>query len=440
MIRVQLIANDGKGVDYDQTLDTYLNDFVSNGFPFMETDDQIVVLSKLAGKNTKVFVLDGSNMDYDLGTHTVSGDLDTITIGTYGDSYNADGSFDTDGNDHITGYERTIVYSGLDAANGADTRGDFHEIVAELIYLGGMSARGTPTFDAVTTKGGQDVTGTNYADTYTGTDSGDIVDAMGGNDKIKGGGGNDELAGGGGNDTVKGGSGKDDITGDGGADRLEGGGGADTVDGGAGNDLIKGNGGNDDLTGGTGRDTVQGGGGKDTIDGGGDSDKLFGDAGKDQILGGGGNDTIDGGAGADNIKGGGGSDHLMGDRGSDTLKGGNGNDILDGGNGRDFLFGGRGNDTFDFTSTKAADRDKIEDFSKNDLISLVDIDANEGKKGNQSFDFIGDDKFSGTAGELQAREKGSHTIVSGDTDGNGKADFSIKVADFSGITESDFLL
>lgn len=441
MISVSLKAQDGKGVKYDAVLDSYLNDFVSAGYPYMETDDQIVILAEFAGADTKIFVLDGSDMGYDLATHTVSGSLDKITIGTLGGSYNAgDDSFDVDANDHITGYDQIVTYDGVKASNGSSTKGDFHELVAELMYLGGVGAGGTPTFLETIEKGGQNVTGTNFKDVFTGTDAGDRIKGYGGNDVLKGAGGNDTLIGDNGNDTLKGGGGKDHIIGGNGNDVLFGGGGIDTVSGGKDNDLLKGNGGNDFLYGDAGNDTLKGGGGKDWLSGGAGNDQLFGDAGKDTLNGGNGNDLLDGGAGADLLQGGAGVDILRGGKGSDVLQGGAGNDVLEGGAGRDFLTGGAGKDTFLFSATSDANRDKITDFAHQDTISLVRIDADETRAGNQAFDFIGSDGFSGEAGELRYREKGGNTLVLGDTDGDGKADFTIKLADFSGVVESDFIL
>jgi hypothetical protein len=82
------------------------------------------------------------------------------------------------------------------------------------------------------------------------------------------------------------------------------------------------------------------------------------------------------------------------------------------------------------------------DFSQaeHDTIGLSAIDANTTKGGNQRFTFVGDDEFSRRAGELRFLEKGSDTYVYGDVDGNGKADFSIRLDDVISLTAQDFLL
>jgi hypothetical protein len=101
------------------------------------------------------------------------------------------------------------------------------------------------------------------------------------------------------------------------------------------------------------------------------------------------------------------------------------------------MFGGEGRDTFDFNSVEEIDKDVIRDFSRKeqDEIDLFDIDAKENKDGNQKFKYVGDDKFSGKSGELQFKDG----QVKGDTDGDKKADFTIKV-DVDKLSEGDFVL
>ena len=129
---------------------------------------------------------------------------------------------------------------------------------------------------------------------------------------------------------------------------------------------------------------------------------------------------------------------LTGNAGANTLNGGAGNDRLTGGAGKDTLFGGAGEDVFDFDF--AADsgigglRDMIGGFERGlDAIDLFDIDASESKAGNQAFRWTDkrdlDDGFSGRAGELRFH----NGVLSGDTDGDGRADFQIKVQGHLGI-------
>ena len=134
---------------------------------------------------------------------------------------------------------------------------------------------------------------------------------------------------------------------------------------------------------------------------------------------------------------------LKGGAGTDDLAGGDGDDRLVGGAGKDTLVGGAGHDKFDFNapgeSVKGVKRDVISGFqeSDKDKIDLATIDANATISGNQVFHFIGGHAFHGVAGEL--RYAGG--IVSGDVDGNGIADFEIKVVGIAGAAYAqDFVL
>lgn len=277
-------------------------------------------------------------------------------------------------------------------------------------------------------------------DTIIGTPGIDALLGFAGNDTLNGGASNDTLNGGPGNDTASYAgtnaavtvslaiAGPQD-TGGAGIDTLVS---IENLTGGSGNDTLTGNTGKNTLNGGAGNDKLWGGDGKDTLLGGSGNDILFGEAD---------NDTLDGGSGNDKLYGGDGNDTLLGGKGNDTLKGEAGNDILTGGLGKDTLTGGSGRDYFDFNSVKdsvkGGNRDKITDFSRKqgDRIDLRDIDANTKKSGDQKFKFIGDDKFSKTAGELRFDKK----IVQGDTNGDGKADFEIHV-NVSKLAATDFFL
>lgn len=206
--------------------------------------------------------------------------------------------------------------------------------------------------------------------------------------------------------------------GDSGNDYLKGTSGKDTLKGGGGDDTLEGNRGNDKLYGGSGDDTIYGGNSGGMVNSG--NDKLFGQAGNDSLKGGDGNDTLDG--GADN----------------DSLFGGADNDVLIGGKGTDLLHGGAGHDIYVFKSvgeSKVGEgkRDIInadEQEFRLDKIDLRAIDANTKLEGNQDFKFIGTEDFSSTPGELRYWHTENRTIVEGDVNGNGLADFQIEITDF----------
>jgi parallel beta-helix repeat protein len=138
-----------------------------------------------------------------------------------------------------------------------------------------------------------------------------------------------------------------------------------------------------------------------------------------------------------------GDDQLAGLGGNDTLQGGAGNDTLVGGDGDDSLVGGAGADRF-FYRPEDLDADSIDiiaDFSsaQGDKISLVLVDANVNTTANDQFVFIGTDEFAGTAGELRYEVKNGAAWVTGDTDGDKVADFTIRLSKVKSILASDFL-
>jgi serralysin len=160
-----------------------------------------------------------------------------------------------------------------------------------------------------------------------------------------------------------------------------------------------------------------------------------------------GNDKLVGGNFADKLYGGDGQDTILGNGGEDFMYGGQSNDLLRGGLGQDNMWGGGGPDTFDFdalseTPTGAANRDIIRDFdhAELDIIDLATIDAKAGVFGNQAFTFIGSQAFHDVKGELHFLSASAYSVVQGDTNGDGVADFAIKVVGVSSLVAADFVL
>lgn len=125
-----------------------------------------------------------------------------------------------------------------------------------------------------------------------------------------------------------------------------------------------------------------------------------------------------------------GDTHLDGAGGGDVLTGSAKADVLIGGLGADLLTGGDGADVFKYQS--AADstvggRDVITDLGDSDVIDLSSVDANVWWYGHQSFTLV--DQFTGEAGEMVVNFKPASgvTLIMGDTDGDGAADFEIEV-------------
>jgi len=196
-----------------------------------------------------------------------------------------------------------------------------------------------------------------------------------------------------------------------------------------------------------GDDYLAGKAGDDMLEGGGGRDEMSGDFGDDLLFGGDGRDRQMGDDGDDRLSGGFGNDKLSGGGNADTLFGGGGNDTLAGGTGRDVLTGGRNGDRFRFealhdTGKFHARADRITDFSQaqGDRIDLKAIDADATQKGNQAFTFIGAAAFSNVAGQLHYQTGGGHTYLSGDVDGDGRADFVVRSDKPVAFVAGDFVL
>ena len=240
------------------------------------------------------------------------------------------------------------------------------------------------------------------------------------------------------------------ISGNGAANTLEGMDGNDTLRGMAGNDVLIGGAGNDVLIGGTGADTMSGGLGND--------DYEVVEAGDTAIeAAGGGLDTVwtsisfTLAAEVENlIKSGISAFTGTGNNLANRITGNAGNDTLIGGLGNDTLIGGAGADTFAYLSladsgTTAATRDVIADFiSGTDRVDLSGMDANTSVIGNNVFTFVGTGVFSGGgaagAGQLRYISVGGNTLIEGDVNGDGVADFQIQLTGNHTITAADLVL
>lgn len=241
------------------------------------------------------------------------------------------------------------------------------------------------------------------------------------------------------------------------------------------------------LSGGQGSDTLTGSAGDDTLNGGQDDDTLNGSDGSDRLSGGRGNDLLQGGedddiyflrtdgdvindtgttaedraassyvdidlgdhVGVEEARLNGSLDlNLTGDAGDNLLIGNSGNNRIEAGLGADTLRGGGGDDVFVFTSVDdsvSGSRTRIVDFEQGtvgdpgDIIDLFEIDAVDGGR-NNAFTFIGTDAFSGTAGELRFRHNSNTTVVQADTDGDGSADFTLRINGIFNLEDADFVL
>ncbi len=196
---------------------------------------------------------------------------------------------------------------------------------------------------------------------------------------------------------------------------------------GIGNDLdnrIVGNAVANVLRGGGGDDVIQGVDGNDTIWGDDGNDSLLGDAGADVLYGGNGNDLLSGGAGNDSIQAG---------AGADTIEGGVGNDTMSGGSGADIF---RFKDGY-----TTGEVDHLTDFARGtDIIDLRAIDARAATAANEAFTLIGNSAFHSVAGELRFQSYDGGINVLGDVNGDGVADFTIRVQGVTTLGAADFVL
>ncbi len=249
-----------------------------------------------------------------------------------------------------------------------------------------------------------------------------------------------------------------------------------------GDDTLIGLGGDDDLLGGLGNDVLNGGAGADDMQGGDGDDRYIVDnlgdvvvegvsAGQDTVvsslsytladnlehlalrgaaavgMGNSVDNRITGNDVGNTLSGMGGNDTLTGLAGDDILLGGEGNDRLSGGAGRDVLSGGAGSDRFvwtalsDFAGLDFLTADRITGgFNQRvDRIDLRGVDAITGGTDDR-FVFIGNNAFSSTAGELRFEVTAAGTMIYGDVDGDGAADFAIAVSGAVAFVESDFIL
>ncbi|WP_424137949.1 calcium-binding protein [Roseomonas chloroacetimidivorans] len=200
----------------------------------------------------------------------------------------------------------------------------------------------------------------------------------------------------------------------------------------------------DHLTGTDGGDIIDAEGGADIVEAGGGNDRVIGGTGDDQIDGGLGDDRAAGGNGRDTLLGGAGDDTLLGDAGKDMLHGGDGDDILIGGAAMDVLTGGAGRDHFTLTtledSKRGSGHDVITDFGDGDMIDLAALGAMLNLNGGQTFAFLGAGEFTGATGELHAVQSGGNTLVEGDLNGDGDADFQIELTGEHNLSVRDFIL
>ena len=132
-------------------------------------------------------------------------------------------------------------------------------------------------------------------------------------------------------------------------------------------------------------------------------------------------------------------ENVTGSGGNDRLAGNDSANVINGLGGQDVLSGRGGNDRFVFDSVSHANGDTVTDFTTGDQLDFHAMDANSNVSGDQAFTWLDTGGFTGSAGQLREYDRDGAHYVAGDVNGDGVADFTIKISGNTNLSSGDFM-
>lgn len=382
------------------------------------------------------------------GDDTITGPDGSIDMNVMGTNHGNDTIIAGDGGSYMAGSEGNDTYTGGADWDTLSYQDVFYQDDAKHgVVLNVAKATATDAWgDKDNFSGIEEFDGTQFKDVFTGSAGEEVFMGMEGSDKIKGGAGSDSVryyrdVDFGGKNGIVADLGKGVVV-DGfgdkdGVSKIENVVGtfkADKFIGDDHNNQFRGISGKDSFSGGKGMDEVNFDWWEDSGQHGADVDLS---SGRNQIKDDGfgnvettkGIESLDGGTLDDTFKLGKSNGWAWGDGGDDTLIAGVGTQWFGGGDGADtFVF-----QTIAALGTSGDNQDEIDDFSQGDgdLIDLIGIGG---------LVFKGTAAFTNTAGELRYEQVDGNTIIYGDTDGDGTANFQLRINLEVDLVDADFVL
>jgi len=190
-------SNATSGVDFDSYIETFLASLTASGFPVFDNSaafsGEEMVMTDGTG-STAPYILAHGSIAYNFGTHTVWGEIETISFGTIGS-----GTYDGDG--YLVDADAELTITGLSFANDLPTdaeeeaeieaTGAVHNFAVMAMSGASASAERIALLNQQLDAYAQNFVGSAYADSYAGTAFDDTVTGNGGDDVIDGGDGED---------------------------------------------------------------------------------------------------------------------------------------------------------------------------------------------------------------------------------------------------------